>query len=190
MTRVDGKHEDRRARLAERRQQIVDQARATAEAEGWAAVTTRRLADAIGYTQPVLYGHFPGGKTEVMSAVALQGFAELASSCRAATDGHGGRGAVEAVARAYLDFAAHHPALYEAMFRLPIEAHFAVEGNEAELRAGFDALAVAVHGDGTTTELFWSVLHGLGELERSGRLRPEHRAERISEVGARFAPAP
>ncbi|RAG66317.1 TetR family transcriptional regulator, partial [Burkholderia multivorans] len=24
-------------------------------------MTTRRLAEAIGYSQPVLYGHFPGG---------------------------------------------------------------------------------------------------------------------------------
>ena len=55
-----------RARLAaERRQQILDAARSVAEAEGWAAVTSRRLADVIGYTQPVLYAHFPGGKAEI-----------------------------------------------------------------------------------------------------------------------------
>ncbi|HXP58388.1 MAG TPA: TetR family transcriptional regulator, partial [Streptosporangiaceae bacterium] len=44
----------RARRTAERRQQILDAARTVAEAEGWAAVTSRRLADAIGYTQPVL----------------------------------------------------------------------------------------------------------------------------------------
>ena len=68
----------RAQRVAERRQQILDAARAMAEADGWTAVTSRRLADAIGYTQPVLYGHFPGGKTEIMRTVALAGFAELA----------------------------------------------------------------------------------------------------------------
>ena len=67
----------RAQRVAERRQQILDAARAMAEADGWTAVTSRRLADAIGYTQPVLYGHFPGGKTEIMRTVALAGFAEL-----------------------------------------------------------------------------------------------------------------
>src|ERR1700743_1629720 len=95
----------RAQRMAERRQQILDAARAAAEADGWAAVTSRRLADAIGYTQPVLYSHFPGGKTEIMRTVALTGFAELAAATQAAMGGTTGRQAVAAVAGAYLDFA-------------------------------------------------------------------------------------
>lgn len=46
------------------------------------------------------------------------------------------------MARAYLDFAAGHPALYEAMFQLPIAARFAAEDNQSELRARFDALVM------------------------------------------------
>src|SRR5215469_15680480 len=137
----------RARRVAERRQQILDAARTVAEADGWAAVTSRRLADAIGYTQPVLYAHFPGGKTEIMRTVALAGFAELAAAMRAATGRKTGARAVTAVAVAYLDFAAAHSSLYEAMFQLPIDARFAQEDSEAELRSGFDALA-AVLGDG------------------------------------------
>src|ERR1700759_2992834 len=110
----------RAQRVAERRQQILDAARAMAEGDGWTAVTSRRLADAIGYTQPVLYGHFPGGETEIMSTVALAGFAELAAATWAAVDGQTGAPAVTAVATAYLGFADAHPALYEAMFQLPI----------------------------------------------------------------------
>src|SRR5690606_13365357 len=68
----------RRARqLKERRSQIVGAARTLAETEGWDAVTIRRLADAIEYSQPVLYGHFPQGRTEIVTAVALEGFEEL-----------------------------------------------------------------------------------------------------------------
>ena len=181
----------RQQRSDERRQRIVDAARELSDAEGWAAVTTRRLADAIGYTQPVLYGHFPGGKSEIMRAVALEGFADLARRCRESIGRRTGRRAVEAVARTYLDFAAAHPALYEAMFQLPIAARFAVEDNEPELRSGFDALARALgdEGDGTVTEVFWGTLHGVSQLERAGRMRPEHRAHRIAEIGTRFAPA-
>src|SRR5262249_56252530 len=84
----------RAQRVAERRQQILDAARDIAEADGWTAVTSRRLADAIGYTQPVLYGHFPGGKTEIMRTVALAGFPELAPATRAALEGKTGRQAV------------------------------------------------------------------------------------------------
>lgn len=178
----------RAQRVAERRQQILDAARAMAEADGWAAVTSRRLADAIGYTQPVLYGHFPGGKTEIMRTVALAGFAELAAATRAAMAGKTGRSAVAAVADAYLEFATGHPSLYEAMFQLPIDARFAQEGAETELRSGFDALRAALGGDdGTVTELFWSALHGMSLLERAGRMRQEHRPSRIAELAARFA---
>jgi AcrR family transcriptional regulator len=184
----------RAQRVAERRQQILDAARAMAEADGWAAVTSRRLADAIGYTQPVLYGHFPGGKTEIMRTVALAGFTELTAATQAAMAGKAGAGrktdqqAVAAVADAYLGFAAAHPSLYEAMFQLPIDARFAQDDAEAELRAGFSALGAALgtDPDPTATELLWSALHGMSLLERAGRMRPEDRPNRIAELAARF----
>jgi AcrR family transcriptional regulator len=53
-----------------------------AEAEGWDAVTTRRLATEIESSQPVLYSHFKG-KDAIMAAVAVQGFAELREAVRA-----------------------------------------------------------------------------------------------------------
>src|SRR6201995_864795 len=102
----------RAQRMAERRQQILDAARGIAEADGWAAVTSRRLADAIGYTQPVLYGHFPGGETEIMRTVAPADFGELAAAARSAMEGRTGPQAVAAVADAYLAFAAAPPSLY------------------------------------------------------------------------------
>jgi hypothetical protein len=74
------------------------------------------------------------------------------------------------------------------MFQLPIDARFAQDDSETELRAGFDALSAALgnEGNGTTTEVFWSALHGLSLLERAGRMRQEHRAHRIAELAARF----
>src|SRR6202167_5484909 len=179
----------RARRAAERRQQILDAARAVAEADGWAAVTSRRLADAIGYTQPVLYTHFPGGKAEIMRTVALAGFAELAAATRAAVGRKTRARAITAVADVYLGFAAAHPSLYEAMFQLPIDARFAQDDAEDELRSGFSALAAAL-GDadhGTATEVLWSALHGMSLLERAGRMRPEHRRNRIAELAARFS---
>jgi AcrR family transcriptional regulator len=180
----------RQQRADERRHRILAAARERADAEGWAAVTTRHLADTIGFTQPVLYGHFPGGKAEIMRAVAFEGFVVLEHQCRAALDDAAGRQAIEAVAGAYLDFAGEHPAVYEAMFQQPIDATFASDDSEAELRAGFDVLSDAIgdHGDGTATEIFWGALHGISQLERSGRMRAEHRAHRVAELGARFAP--
>ncbi|WP_284751814.1 TetR/AcrR family transcriptional regulator [Arthrobacter sp. efr-133-R2A-120] len=178
----------RQRRSDERRRRILDAAQERADAEGWTAVTTRHLADAIGYTQPVLYRHFPGGKTEIMRVIAFEGFVELTRLCRSAVGRTRGPRAIEAVAVAYLDFAAAHPAVYEAMFQQPIETRFTSEDTEPELRAGFEALADAVRddGDGTKTEVFWGALHGISQLERAGRMRPEGRSRRITELAACF----
>ena len=66
---------------AQREQLIITAARELAEAEGWEAVTTRRLAERIEYSQPVLYSHFTG-MDAIMAAVAVEGFAELAEAVR------------------------------------------------------------------------------------------------------------
>lgn len=178
----------RRQRNEERRRQILRVAKERADADGWSSVTTRHLADAIGFTQPVLYGHFPGGKAEIMLAVALEGFTDLAERCRSVVESKRGREAIEAAAIAYLDYGSEHPAVYEAMFQQPIDAPFARPETPQALREGFELLAAAIGdvGDGTKTEVFWGALHGIGLLERSGRMRPEHRAERVAELGDRF----
>jgi AcrR family transcriptional regulator len=180
----------RERRLAARRQEILEAARRLAEEAGWAGVTTRALADAIGYSQPVLYGHFPEGKAQIMSAVALDGFVELTRALRTAGTSRGSADAAVAVAEAYLTYAVAHPAVYEAMFTLPIGARFAETDSEPELQEGFAALVAVMGGPSedvpTATEVFWSALHGMVGLERAGRMRPEDRAERTRVLAARF----
>src|ERR1700761_2047309 len=92
-----------------RRAQIISAARRIAEEEGWPNVTVRRLSDEISYSQPVLYGHF-GSREGILTAVAIEGFAELGVALEKARK-RGKRG-VEPVAAAYLEFAASSPALY------------------------------------------------------------------------------
>ncbi|TYQ04502.1 UNVERIFIED_ORG: TetR family transcriptional regulator [Gordonia westfalica J30] len=179
----------RQKRYEERRRAILEAARRRADAEGWSSVTTRHLAEAIGYSQPVLYGHFPGGKSEIMLAVALEGFVELTRQCRAAESVGDAQGRVESVAYAYLDFARAHPAVYEAMFQQAIDAEFASDETPADLRAGFDVLAETIGDDerGSATETFWAALHGIHLLERAGRMRPENREARVAELNSRFS---
>ena len=93
--------------LTARRDRVLGHARRIAEAEGWDAVTIRRLATELGVTQPVLYTAF-GKRQDIVDAVALRGFAELAAALDAGDP-----------AAAYLDFARAHPATYEAMFLMP-----------------------------------------------------------------------
>jgi AcrR family transcriptional regulator len=181
--------QERRARERDqRRQVIVEAARELAEAEGWESVTTRRLADRIEYSQPVLYGHF-AGKDAIVSAVAFEGFAELSARLRAAREGAGSPGAEpRAVAYAYTDFARANPALYEAMFTLSVDLAFAQPDSQGPLRAAFGELRGALAplaGDRdleTFTEITWSALHGLVTLSRAGRLRPDHYDQRLAMI--------
>lgn len=181
---------------AEREQLIVTTARELAEAEGWDAVTTRRLATEIEYSQPVLYSHFKG-KGAIMAAVAVQGSAELATELRAArTAAHGARAALTAVGAAYTSFSRQRPALYDAMFTHAVELPFATPEAPAALHDAFGEILRAVRplaaGDdpGVLTETFWAGLHGLVTLTRSGRLPEPATAHRLSLLIARFAPAP
>ncbi|MER8153771.1 TetR/AcrR family transcriptional regulator [Streptomyces sp. NPDC094472] len=179
---------------ASRERLILATARELAEQQGWDAVTTRRLAERIEYSQPVLYSHFRG-KREIIGAVALEGAAEMAALLRAAARAANGPGArAAALARAYLDFAERNPAVYDAMFQLDGGLLFANEGTPEPLKDAFAALLEnlgEVAGDGVHpalfTEVFWAALHGLATLTRAGRLPPEDAERRTKLVVDRLA---
>ncbi|GAA3150499.1 TetR/AcrR family transcriptional regulator [Planomonospora alba] len=170
---------------AQRHDLIVKTARKLAESEGWDAVTTRRLADEIEYSQPVLYSHF-AGKDAIVAAVALEGFTELAARLRTATRTGEPRAALEALARAYMEFAEENPALYDAMFTMAVDLPFGQDDTPEPLRDGFQALlsGVAQFADGRDpallTEVVWSALHGLIVLSRGGRLPASGREARLT----------
>lgn len=177
--------EDRREReRAARRRLIVGTARRLAEAEGWDAVTTRRLSTEIEYSQPVLYKHF-AGMEQIADAVALDGFAELAEAIRTAHSDTDAGDTLTRIAHAYLDFARDNPAVYDAMFTRATTLRFAAEDTPPQLIEAFAALhqavgAVAGEQDADTlTEVFWAALHGLVTLGRTGRLRPEYDSQRL-----------
>ena len=169
-----------------RRQVIVTAARELAEADGWDAVTTRRLADSIEYSQPVLYSHFEG-KEDIVAAVAVEGFGELADIMRDARLGAATpEAALRALAESYVDFATTNPALYDAMFTLSTRLHFGQPETPAPLRAAFAELRAAVmplaaeRDPDTLSEVAWSSLHGLASLSRAGRLRPDYHEGRLT----------
>ena len=171
---------------ATREGRITAAARAIAANEGWSAVTIRRLAEEIEYSQPVLYSHFEN-RDAIVAAIAVEGFRELAAAlAEAAHLSDDRRTALCNVATAYLAFTCEHPALYEAMFTMPSGLRFADADTKPELRAAFAALAAVVtpsgNGDEVATETFWAALHGLAELERSGRIRRNARDERVALV--------
>lgn len=178
---------------ADRHRLIVSEARALAESEGWDAVTTRRLADRIEYSQPVLYSHFRG-KDEIVAAVALQGFVELAAALRGADPAEAGpvragqRAAVAALAGTYVAFAERHPAVYDAMFSMNVTLAFADPASPAPLHEAFGALSDTLRevagpvDPDLFTEVCWAALHGLVTLTRAERLRPELAEQRLEVI--------
>lgn len=171
---------------ADRERLIVATARELAEQQGWDAVTTRRLAERIEYSQPVLYSHFRG-KREIIGAVALEGATEMAAALRAATSAvDDPRARVAALARTYLDFAERNPAVYDAMFHLDGGLTFADDDSPEPLKSAFAALLDGLGGvagegvpPGLFTEVFWASLHGLATLTRAGRLLPGDAGRRV-----------
>lgn len=212
-------NERRERERVHRHRLIVTAARELAETEGWEAVTTRRLAERVEYSQPVLYSHFDG-KDAIVTAVAIDGFGELAAHLRrarlAATESsqpaaEPGQPAVEpaaepgqaaaepgqalrAVCRAYLEFATERPALYQAMFVLPTNLKFASAETPPPLRAGFDEFVNCFDPHNERRELFaeviWSALHGMAVLSDSGRIPPAGQEERLDFLITQIAGTP
>lgn len=159
---------------AERYELILAAARELAEAEGWDAVTTRRLADLINYSQPVLYSHFKS-KADIMAAVAMRGFEELATRLKMeAANATGATDVLRDVCGAYLAFARSRPVVYEAMFVLPTKITFASDQTPPALRAAFEALVTALGPDRQEpvflAEVLWGALHGMVVLMESERI--------------------
>jgi hypothetical protein len=93
--------------------------------------------------------------------------------------------ALRALATAYLSFAQSRPAVYDAMFVMPVDLPFAAADTPAAPRSGFAELLTALtplaggRDLDTLAEVTWSALHGLATLARSNRLREGHQQARL-----------
>jgi AcrR family transcriptional regulator len=160
--------------LDHRRDQITRAARDVAAAEGWDAVTMRRIATEIGVTQPVIYSAFTGGRQALVDAVALAGFDAIATALEAVP------AEPKARMQAYLDFAAEQPHLYAAMFSMPSGLEFGTGSGPEALGRAFAAIRAAFPGaDDTAAEVAWATVHGLATLGISRRLPAAGSADRL-----------
>jgi len=184
--------QDRRLRdRAARGRLISATARVLAEREGWDAVTTRRLSTEIEYSQPVIYKHF-ASMEDLVEAIALEGFGELAEALGRARRHAAPEEAVRAVAHAYSKYATENPALYDAMFTRATRLRFGAEDTAAPLSSAYAELHAATATTAgerdvdTLTEVLWAALHGLTTLSRNDRLPPGHGVDRVDLLIAQF----
>src|SRR5947207_12998451 len=102
----------------EMRQSILSAARQIAAEEGWQAVTTRKVAEQIEYSQSTIYEYFEN-KEAILLAVLRSGYEQLVVLVQAAfasTDDPEAR--LLAMSEAYWDFAFRSPELYQEMHGL------------------------------------------------------------------------
>jgi AcrR family transcriptional regulator len=139
--------------------------------DGWQALSMRKLADAIEYSAPVIYSHFPG-KEAILTEFVKQGFQLLNDSLSDRGEHHRDPEAqIEALAEGYLDFGINHRIHYELMYGLGMPSCETVT-EIPELRAFTVILQEPITrmlrqaGRPETDALtkmraFWSMLHGL-----------------------------
>ncbi len=156
------------------RQAILAAARGIAAADGWQAVTTRKVADRIEYSHPTLYEHFDS-KTALLAEINRDGYRQLLAVLQAARHKHADPTvAARAMAQAYCAFAWMHRELYEVMHGLSgVQLDpdtYRAEGQAVigEARAAIEAWAKAErvkvrHADDAVLVL-WSTLHGIASL--------------------------
>ncbi|MFN3469735.1 MAG: TetR/AcrR family transcriptional regulator [Novosphingobium sp.] len=159
----------RAGRVADRREQILDEAQRLFLEHGLDGVTTRQIAKAVGISQPSLYAHFPN-RDAIAVELCVRAFRLLETRLLAVDDSQTGAERIRQLCRAYIAFGLEQPAAYRVAF----VADMAVDnesGVHRGLEAGLAAFAVvrrafgAVHADPARAEVaaqsVWAGIHGL-----------------------------
>lgn len=167
-------------------EKILRAARALFEREGPAAVTMRRVADAVGVTPMAIYRHFPN-REALLKRISDDSFSEIAHHWSARKEGGDLLARLLAIQRIYLDYALAHPHLFDHAFsvrredarRFPEDFHArrsptlnvvhdaVVEAQQAGLLRAGDPWDIAMS--------LWAHSHGLIALYRAGRFSYDDR---------------
>ncbi|WP_432115926.1 TetR/AcrR family transcriptional regulator [Streptomyces sp. S1] len=172
-------------------------ARELLEEDGSAGLSLRAVARRAGVSATAPYRHY-ADRDALVSAVAAEGYRELAEHLAGAHPSPSTPDELAAVAVAYVRFALEHPALFRAMFAEPCDP------TSAERVAATAAISEYVRGivratfPGVDAEALsttvWALVHGLAFLHLDGKLdtsTPEVVAAQVTAaVQALFHAAP
>lgn len=162
------------------RQKVLKASLALIEEGGLDRLSMREAARKAGVSHQAPYHHF-ADREAILAAIAGEGFVKLRQAlARAAADaGTDPRKAVEAMGRAYIDFALRHPAYFQVMFRadvVPLDRYPEARKEEDEAFGGLiEAIdkAFASEPDDVRRRLAiaaWALVHGLATLILEGSL--------------------
>lgn len=176
------------------RQGMLDAATRLLTEEGPAALTVRRVADAVNCSTTLLYSLF-GGKDGLANELYLEGFARLKEAFRAAaaqspTKKGDGLAPLRLHARVYHDYARRNPSYYMVMFGdaiagfvPPVESRNKAWESLAVLIDTFDACmksgALPPSSPTAAARLLWAAMHGAVSLELKGYYLKTERASEL-----------
>ncbi|NED77720.1 TetR/AcrR family transcriptional regulator [Streptomyces sp. SID9944] len=148
-------------------------ARELLEEDGSAGLSLRAVARRAGVSATAPYRHY-ADREALVSAVAAQGYRELAESLATAHSSPSTPDNLAAVAVAYVRFALDHPALFRVMFAEPCdpdnEERAAATAVISEYVRGIVHRAFpGVDPDALSTTV-WALVHGLAFLHLDGKL--------------------
>ncbi|MDQ8003689.1 MAG: TetR/AcrR family transcriptional regulator [Pedobacter sp.] len=140
--------------------------------EGWQAVSIRKIAEAIGYSLPVVYNHFES-KDAIQEEFVKNGFNMLATAMQSTKEKYAApEQQLTQMAVTYFDFAFQNSAYYKMMFGLGIPS--CQKAREIEEIGNFSSIVIAtisnlmVQDDEQRKLLkfhtLWSILHGLTSI--------------------------
>lgn len=138
--------------------------------KGWQEVSIRKIAEAIGYSLPIVYTHFES-KEAIQKEFVRRGFSKLTNALKNLA-GLEHEEQLLQLATNYYDFAVTNPAYYKVMFGVGIPS--CKEVQETDEIAEFTQVIIqqikflANYNDETKIFLkfhtFWSILHGLTSI--------------------------
>lgn len=171
-----GRRPSARRERRDLRASLLAAARAELDGGGRAAVSLRAVARRVGVSHAAPAYAF-GDRSGLLTAVAAQGFREMAAAMDAPVPSSA-TSALAELGRRYVSFARRHPALYDLMFH-PADLNTADPELQAARAASLRALS-AVTDDPTTgatlgelTQISWAFAHGVAALVGQGALSPD-----------------
>ncbi|MFD4510855.1 TetR/AcrR family transcriptional regulator [Streptomyces sp. NPDC058457] len=161
-------------------------ARELLEEDGSGALSLRAVARRAGVSPTAPYRHY-ADRDALVSAVAAEGYRELAGSLAAAHPAPSTPDDLVDVAVAYVRFALDHPALFRAMFAEPCDPGSAERVEAAAVLSAYvDTLVLKAfpggNRDGLPTAV-WALVHGLAFLHLDGKLDASSPEKVAGQVG-------
>ena len=163
-------------------------ARELLEENGSAELSLRAVARRAGVSPTAPYRHYTD-REALLSAVAAQGYRELADKLAAAHPAPSTPDDLAAIAVAYVHFALEHPALFRVMFVEPCDPgsadRVAAVAAISEYVPGIVRSAIPAGDQDSLSTAVWALVHGLASLHLDGKLdaaTPEVIADRVRGV--------